>query len=180
MDSRALSLVPDLELCALRRCSKCEGFFSPVHFHKNKAIGADGMHLWCKQCRCNAEKSRRVDPEWLKHHAERRQADLPWRAREALRIILKRCAREGWEFDLDEAWVLERFEAGACEISGLNLDFSSRRGAYTPSIDRKTSSAGYTKRNCRVVLWCVNSALNNWGLEAFLPVAIAIAEKHRP
>ncbi len=55
---------------------------------------------------------------------------------------------------------------------------SAVKGPYTPSVDRVTAGAGYTRSNCRLVLMCVNSALMWWGLEAFIPVAKAIAEKN--
>lgn len=85
-------------------------------------------------------------------------------------------------------WTLTRSEFAAvvarsdgfCEVSGLplSLTIGKQKGPYGPSIDRINSSAGYTPRNVRIVCAAVNCALNSWGLEAFLPVARAIAKLH--
>jgi len=164
----------------LRRCSKCTRFFSPVHFHKNKNIKkSDGLHIWCKACRCAVEKTKRKDPQWIELQRVKKAGNIPWRANELLRNIRRRSKAEGWEFDLDCDWLIQRLEAGICEISALPFDMSAIKGPYTPSVDRVIAGGGYTKRNCRVVLMCVNSALMNWGFEAFLPVAKAIAEAYR-
>ena len=167
MGEATLSLVPQPEASPLRRCARCRRFFSPVHFHKNKNVKPylDGLHGWCKICRSESEKKRRADPERVKRHLARRASDLEYRAQELLKGISKRCKREGWEFDLDVEWVMERLAAGRCQVSDYYFDFSAARGPYTPSVDRVIAGAGYTKRNCRLVLMCVNSALMDWGLE---------------
>lgn len=95
-----------------------------------------------------------------------------------MRRTAKRCKREGFEFDLDDAWYIERLKAGVCELTGLPFDLSATLGPYSPSIDRIIAGTGYTKRNCRVVLHCLNFAMGNWGIAAFLPVARALIERN--
>jgi hypothetical protein len=171
MGGGALSIVE-------RRCYKCRQILPIGSFHKNSGEGRHANHFWCKKCRCAAESQRRKDPAWIEAQAIKKAGNLPWRANELIRNIRKRCKREGWEFDLTPEWLLAKFQAGICEVSGLKFDFSAVKGPFTPSVDRVTAGAGYSKTNCRVVLMCVNSALMWWGIEAFIPVARAIAEKH--
>jgi hypothetical protein len=70
--------------------------------------------------------------------------------------------------------------AGLCEVSGvpLMLTITGLKGPYGPSLDRIDSRGTYAKDNVRIVCVAVNFALNSWGLEAFLPIARALAAKH--
>jgi hypothetical protein len=172
---KTLSLVT--ECSSLVQCARCKLFWSPVHFHSNSPIS---KHPYCKVCRCEAEKLRRLDPEWQRLRRIKHATDLRWRAREMHRALKKRSKRDGLEFDLTAEWIFEKFRAGTCDICDLPFDFSSteQAGPYTPSVDRIIAGGGYTRRNCRVVLMCVNAAMMAWGMEAFLPVAKAIAAKY--
>ena len=86
------------------------------------------------------------------------------------------------------AWMLTQGEFaevvkranGYCEVSGiaLTLNIGEKKGPYGPSIDRIDSSLGYTKNNIRLVCIAMNYAMNEWGFEAFLPIAISISQKH--
>jgi hypothetical protein len=128
----------------------------------------------CKRCRAKDERLRRQTPEWIEGRRLKKATDKRWRAAEIFGRLKKRSKLEGYEFDLTPAWVYERLCAGRCELTGLGLDLSASFGPYSPSIDRVISGSGYTQRNCRMILWCLNSALGTWGLEAFLPVAKAL------
>ena len=47
----------------------------------------------------------------------------------------------------------------------------------SPSIDRINPFGGYTKDNCRIVLWCINRALFIYGEDYMLKVFKACIEK---
>lgn len=83
-------------------------------------------------------------------------------------------------FDLDKAWIQERIAKGHCEVSGLPfvLTLGHPPHAYAPSIDRIDSLKGYSKGNCRVVLWCLNAAFGHWGFEEAAKVWSAVLTKH--
>jgi hypothetical protein len=92
-------------------------------------------------------------------------------------------------FDLDLEWLRNKYEAG-CELTGLSFSplssdvkeachSPSREGPLTFSVDRIDSNLGYTKDNCRAILWCLNSFISNFGLDAVLPVAQALVAKHQ-
>lgn len=67
----------------------------------------------------------------------------------------RRAKIKGLDFDLDVAWFEAKLGAGRCEISGLTFDYTDL--ALAPSIDRIDSRLGYTKSNCRVILYCLNA-----------------------
>jgi len=64
------------------------------------------------------------------------------------------------EFDISVEWIQEKLEKGVCEITGIPFDFEPHpvydKNPFSPSIDRRDSTKGYTKENTRIVLWQVN------------------------
>lgn len=68
---------------------------------------------------------------------------------------------------------------GYCQITGIEFDFEwagGNRRPWTPSIDRIDSDSGYSLENCRLVCAMVNVAINEWGIEAFERLVMAVAE----
>lgn len=94
-----------------------------------------------------------------------------------------RAARDGWAFDLDLDWVKRKIYAGTCEVSGLPFDLRpptrSAKNPFAPSIDRKNNDRGYTKRNCRAILWCLNVAFSDWGEQIALAASEAVLNRRR-
>lgn len=166
----------------LRRCSKCGASKAIDQFYtnKNSRYQSGRIGRWCKQCRCADEARRRADPKLVSQFHDKYETDMDFRARELLRAVQKRCRREGFAFDLDVEWLASRLRE-RCELTGLPFDMSvrSRRpGPFTPSIDRVVPGGGYTKGNCRVVLWVVNALLKDVTLETLLPIAEALVRRH--
>ena len=155
------------------RCSKCRTFKAPDQFY--------GIYnRWCNECRKADEKRRRRDPEWIAKYRHKFANDRRFRAADMYRRLKKRSKRYGVQFDLDLAWFQTRLDLGTCEITGLTFDFShGERQPYGPSVDRIQAGGGYTKANCRMVLRAVNAALLDWGLESFIAIAKAIAERYK-
>lgn len=94
-------------------------------------------------------------------------------------VTKRNAIRLGVDFDLDQEWFRSRLAAGACELSGLPFEFKTKgklrkRNPNTPSVDRIIPGGPYTKANCRLILWWLNSALSNLGEEYALSVFRAI------
>lgn len=76
--------------------------------------------------------------------------------------IKNRSRAKGIKFDLDTEWYRDKLSHGVCEVSGIKFDYnyeSSINGTplpFSPTIDRINPSLGYTKENCRVVVWIYN------------------------
>lgn len=70
---------------------------------------------------------------------------------------------------------------GRCCITGIEFDFSTIHGAkqrpWIPSIDRIKNTHGYYKRNCRVVCFAANLAMNQWGESVLVALGEAIYKK---
>lgn len=105
---------------------------------------------------------------------------MEFRAHQLLGACRKRCRKNGTEFSLDVPWMAEKLRS-VCELTGLSFDMSVRTRRpqlRTPSIDRIEPGKGYTKDNCRIVLFGVNLWLRDFTLEAIIPIAAALAERY--
>ncbi len=80
-------------------------------------------------------------------------------------------------FDLTVDWVEERMTS--CEITGAKFDLSlvkERCNPYAPSIERVNNKKGYTKDNCKVVLWALNNAKAEMNMRQFKKIIKLIWE----
>lgn len=74
-----------------------------------------------------------------------------------------RAKKKNLEFDLDFDWVYNNITR-YCPMTNLPFQFYnngnnySNRHALTPSIDKIDPGKGYTKDNCRIVIWWYNAA----------------------
>lgn len=69
--------------------------------------------------------------------------------------LKKRALFKNVQFDLDSQWIRTKLNKKNCEVS--NLPFNHDKGVwYTQSIDRTDNNHGYTKDNCKVILWGMN------------------------
>lgn len=69
------------------------------------------------------------------------------------------------EFDLDWDWAKANW-TGYCAVTNIPFTKPSERNgrekrSFFPSIDRIDPKKGYTKDNCRFVLWAVNALKND-------------------
>lgn len=80
--------------------------------------------------------------------------------------IRRRCDRLGYEFDLDRDWVFDKLFEGVCEATGIPFHVEAlgkdTRNRFAPSIDRVDSTKGYTKDNCRMVIYQYNACKGPW------------------
>lgn len=164
-----------------KTCGHCKSVKPRAEFSPGKRH-MDGLAGWCKACRAEGERVRRLKPHALKRFKAKYESDMEFRAQQLIRAIGKRCRAKRLAFDLDTAWLLHRLLGGTCELTGLPFDMTVVNRRFTPlspSVDRIVANGGYTQNNCRVVMLAVNFALSNWGLETFLPIAEALVERCR-
>ncbi len=74
----------------------------------------------------------------------------------------RRAKQKGFEFTITQEWIVERLEAGVCQLSGLPLEIAQAGTANSPSLDRKNNSKGYTPANCQVITAQANRAKGEW------------------
>jgi hypothetical protein len=70
-----------------------------------------------------------------------------------------------------------------CELTDIHFDLQKksrfRVRPWVPSVDRIDSSKPYTMNNCRVVCAAVNSAMNQYGEDVLMKIAMMMIEKKR-
>lgn len=96
-----------------------------------------------------------------------------------------RATKKGIIFDITKDWILEKLQSGCCEVSGLPFNFSTeyikgRKGfsdPFAPSLDQIKPAAGYTKENCRVVVWIYNAAKGAFSDEDVFKLAHSLCNK---
>lgn len=151
------------------KCSVCQAHKPAVVFPKVwRYSGAVPICQICTDIQ-NRERRQKASLEarpWHNPIVMRRRAD------ELLRGVRNRKKR--WDVDLTTEWILDRLYAGGCEFTGLRFDFETKRGAFTPSIDRIDVSKGYLRSNCRMVILGYNYARNHFDDADVLTIARAI------
>lgn len=133
-----------------------------------------------------ARKKRIENPEWFqqreplyaKKHKAKMFSTRPWNY--LLTSAKNRAKERGLVFELTHEWAKERW-TGRCEITGLEFRQGKKPGPqpFSPSIDRIHAHIGYTKENCRFVVWGCN-AIKGVGTDADMyEIAAAITTSHK-
>lgn len=73
-------------------------------------------------------------------------------------------------------WIEEKLKLGICEVTKLPLSVISK-SPFSPSLDRKDNTLGYTPENTRVVVWMYNSAKNKFTDKDVLIMAKALVNE---
>jgi len=118
----------------------------------------DDGHTYCRYCTnktLNNKRGKKSVVCKLCYPNYRRAVNLIYNAR-------RRARQKNLKFDLDIDWAFEKLRIGVCPVTGLKFRSEVKgfkeRSEYTPSIDRINPKLGYTKDNCRIVIWWYNIA----------------------
>lgn len=161
-----------------RACRVCGTHKPLLEFYKDKD-SSGGYRQVCKVCCREQEAARKARTP----KSERSQKHKAWRrenrAKALLALARHRAKKKGMEFTLIEADISGAMDAGVCELTGIPLNFDNGKTWDSPSLDRIDSGLGYTQRNVRVVLYCLNVMANVWGENKIIEIADAIMEARR-
>jgi predicted nucleic acid-binding Zn ribbon protein len=129
----------------------------------------------------NIERNRHYQRNYMPDYTRRQLAIRPWHS--VFKGTKSRAKTLGIAFNLDEAWMASRW-TGSCELTALPFSEMTERKGYknthfSPSIDRISPTKGYTKNNCRIVLWAVNSFKRDGTDEEMYRIARALMD-HAP
>jgi hypothetical protein len=146
----------------MKLCYKCKQTKPLSEFTKNKKH-KDGVRKECKSCVAN----------WC--------ASIPGKSSRLFSSCKRRAKISGGIVTIDKDWIDKKLIEGVCELTKLPFNFSNRgnftRQPYAPSIDKKDAkNPDYTPENSRLVLWAVNCAMSEYGMDIMLPILKKIIE----
>lgn len=152
--------------------SKCSVCGSPDVWPKKHGMCPKHYRRWYNKNHRDANKRREQVRECYRRNP----------ANALLSLYKSKAKRENREFDLDRDWIQSRLDKGRCEVTGLPFAkgrFGEKPGKYRQdpwaiSIDRIDNRKGYTKDNCRMVVWSLNRAKGNYPDEVLLKLAAAL------
>lgn len=164
----------------LKTCSACSASKELSEFYKDSR-NPNGYRAQCKICYGKIYPFRTNEKSKIAGRKSKK-------SRKGVLVTLLGAARaraksKGLLYDLDFQWLSEKIEAGTCELSGIVFElptFDTEINAinpYSPSIDKINARGDYTKSNCRVICFCVNMALSNWGDEVLYHMCESVIKK---
>lgn len=91
--------------------------------------------------------------------------------------MAKRSEKKGLEFDLDEDWLVQKLGLQYCEVTGIMFKGEKLTEPFMRTIDRTNNNIGYTKENCKVVVWIYNQAKKDFDAEHVITMARALLDR---
>lgn len=139
----------------MKKCKKCNLEKPKDEFYKHPS-NKDGLQSWCKECvRERASTHRKSNLEYYSNYHKEYNLNYINRAKNILRKIKTRSKIKNAEFNLPLERIVEAFENGVCERTGIPFDFSSPTEThfnfFAPSIDKKNPFGDYTIENVQIV-----------------------------
>jgi hypothetical protein len=103
------------------------------------------------------------------------------RAGYMLRSAEKRAKKNGALCTIDKNWIIDKIKLGRCEFTNIPFDLNyaknTHKNPYAPSLDRIDSkNKNYSPENTRIVLYAVNCALNEFGIDSVRHILQAMIE----
>lgn len=156
----------------LKRCFKCSTWKDVSFFNKSPKLSG-GVAKMCRKCynshdavkKCEINRKHRI-----RHSFE---TDIKEYIRYRTYQLKNNCTRKSITCDIDTEYLIALWESqkGKCYYSNLDMKAEGKvngfQGWFSPSLDRKNPSLGYTKGN---VAWCcfaVNSFKQSMTEEQF-------------
>lgn len=152
----------------VKTCSKCKASLSLINFNKAKRTH-DGFCFHCKDC--------------MRIYANNIKDTPASRARS----LVKNATRRNPSCSLSTEDIKKRIGHGYCEVTGIKFDLSgghttddgkTTARSFTPSLDRKDPTKGYTQDNVQVVVWIYNRAKGVQGHADVMTMVKALVANH--
>jgi len=124
---------------------------------------------------CKSQKQRRYE------NSRKYDATPKGRASKLLRCARYRAKKQGIQCTLTKEWVLEKLNAGRCEVTNIEFKIKEGNGGkqnsenpWSPSIDRIDPNGEYTPENSRLTVWIYNQARGSFDDDALLKMSRAL------
>lgn len=143
-------------------CKSCENERAKENYKKDIEKSREKMR---KRYYNNIEWSRRnyqEKKEEILQKSKIYRQTLRGRSNALLNGTKNRALKNNLEFNLTVEYIENSLKNGKCAKTGINFVLSypengETRHKYSPSIDRKDRTKGYTVDNTQIVVWCYNT-----------------------
>jgi hypothetical protein len=141
-----------------KKCFKCGEWKDLSLFNKAPKLSG-GVSKMCRECRNNYECVKIYEKNRRLKRSNSFDDDINYYIKQRYYQTKSRCKKNKIEYNLDFEYLLNLWELqnGKCHYSNIIMKAEKTENKYqswfTPSLDRKDPSMGYTKGN---VVWCCN------------------------
>lgn len=153
-----------------KQCTRCKQIKPHNEFYETISRGHKYATANCIPCHNKTSKE---------SHDKRMTTDVRYKVIRLLRTIKQRSEKLNVPFDLDLEWVLNKYENGRCEVSGIPLSIFDHSGVgnrpWGASLDRVDPTKGYVKENVRLVCWIYNRAKGSGTHDDLMKLVKALA-----
>ena len=174
-------IIYDLEQSII--CNECFEDKNIGEYYRSKRVNGEYINPKCKECCKKASRERshtekyvkmrkkqnlkvRSNPilqERAKGYSKKHYNSLEGRAKSMLKTSKRRSSKFSnvlEEEHVDLEFIMSKLKLGKCEVTGIPFEYENlypySTNPLAPSIDRIDSKVGYTKSNCRIVIWQYN------------------------
>ena len=177
---------PDLVVtfADFKKCDHC-GLEKPISemLKKRKRSIIPGVRPMCLDCnRIKKQEAYNKSSQRILSLQRKKQENPKQRASRIFSGIKSRATEVGMEIDLTKEWVEERLYRGVCEVTGVEFSLANNsfgRNLLAPSVDRIDSAKGYTRDNCKMVIFCYNLAKSNGTHDDVAAMAAGLVQKEK-
>lgn len=158
-----------------KKCYLCKTTYCgdlSEYFYSNVRRGKQAFQCYCKKCHAHHYRNNKnvgIGEEAREENRRKNKENFTIRARNMANSAKVRAGRKGIEITIDAGFIENLFvlQDHKCCLTGIEFDLKDceglRRNPMSPSLDRIDNRRGYTPDNVRLILTCVNIALNEWG-----------------
>jgi hypothetical protein len=155
-------------------CKFCASWKTKDFFSKHP-LGKDGLQTKCKQCYLDYEQEPSVKARRNERFQKRRRNSIKTRAVTMRSGAAKSARGKNLEVTITSEWIAEKLKNGVCEATGIpfvlnpeehehTIQTKNKRlmNPFSPSVERKDCSKGYTPDNCIITVLIYNYAKNGF------------------
>lgn len=175
----------------MKMCNTCSTEKELDCFYRHPH-GSQGRQTKCKECMTAYEQDPLVKARRNERLRKSRSTKMSTRAGLMRHSSIKGAKQRGLEYTLTKAWYKERLDAGVCEVTGIpfvldpdtckhtSITKRDRRlNPFSPSVDRRDSTKGYTEDNCIMTCYMYNLCKQSFTDEAIVIFAEKFLENNK-
>ena len=163
------------------KCKICVSEYARLKYNENLELSRKKQLRKYYDNIDNFRKYYQNNKQKISERNRKKYTTLEGRANAIYNSAKRRARINKLEFTITKDFILTMLELGKCAKSGIDFCFDDplhgkTRNKYSPSIDKKDQSKGYTIENSQIVVWCYNTGKGEMSDNEFIEFCKKIAE----